>query len=73
MRPHKITKEIYQVGGGQLTSPEDAAIYLINIDGLFYNILHSAHNPAFQSDLDAVGMCCRIREYIPDDPFSQSA
>jgi glyoxylase-like metal-dependent hydrolase (beta-lactamase superfamily II) len=29
----QITKEIYQVGGGQLTSPEDAAIYLINFDG----------------------------------------
>lgn len=29
----KITKEIFQVGGSQLTSPEDAAIYLINFDG----------------------------------------
>jgi glyoxylase-like metal-dependent hydrolase (beta-lactamase superfamily II) len=29
----QITKEIYQVGGGQLTSSEDAAIYLINFDG----------------------------------------
>ncbi len=29
----RITNEIYQVGGGQLTAPEDAAIYLINIDG----------------------------------------
>jgi glyoxylase-like metal-dependent hydrolase (beta-lactamase superfamily II) len=28
-----ITKEISQVGGNQLTSPEDAAIYLINFDG----------------------------------------
>jgi len=28
----KITKEIFQVGGGQLTSSEDAAIYLINFD-----------------------------------------
>ena len=26
----QITKEIFQVGGGQLTSPEDAAVYLIN-------------------------------------------
>lgn len=25
----QITSEVYQVGGGQLTSPEDAAIYLI--------------------------------------------
>lgn len=25
----KITSEIFQVGGGHLTSPEDAAIYLI--------------------------------------------
>jgi glyoxylase-like metal-dependent hydrolase (beta-lactamase superfamily II) len=33
MSPYKITNEIYQVGGGQLTSPEDAAIYLINING----------------------------------------
>ncbi len=29
----KITKEIFQVGGIQLTSSEDAAIYLINFDG----------------------------------------
>src|SRR5208337_1601071 len=29
----KITREIFQVGGSQLTSPEDAAIYLINFDG----------------------------------------
>lgn len=58
MVPYKITNEIYQVGGGHLTSPEDAAIYLINIDGLFYNILHPAHNPAFQPDLNAVGVCC---------------
>ncbi|MBN1931231.1 MAG: MBL fold metallo-hydrolase [Desulfobacterales bacterium] len=28
----KITNEIYQVGGGTLTSPEDAAIYLINFN-----------------------------------------
>lgn len=28
-----ITGEIYQVGGGSLTSPEDAAAYLINIIG----------------------------------------
>ena len=32
-RALQITKEIFQVGGGQLTSPEDAAIYLINFDG----------------------------------------
>lgn len=29
----QITTEIFQVGGRQLTSPEDAAIYLINFDG----------------------------------------
>ena len=29
----QITKEIFQVGGGQLTSSEDAAIYLINFNG----------------------------------------
>ena len=28
-----ITGEIDQVGGGQLTAPEDAAIYLINFNG----------------------------------------
>jgi hypothetical protein len=28
-----ITKEIFQVGGNELTSPDDAAIYLINFDG----------------------------------------
>jgi len=33
MDPYKITNEIFQVGGGQLTSSEDAAVYLINIDG----------------------------------------
>lgn len=30
---NKITKEIFQVGGGGLTSPEDAAIYLIGLNG----------------------------------------
>ena len=29
----KITDEIFQVGGGDFTSYEDAAIYLINFDG----------------------------------------
>ena len=29
----QITKEIFQIGGSELTSPEDAAIYLINFDG----------------------------------------
>jgi glyoxylase-like metal-dependent hydrolase (beta-lactamase superfamily II) len=29
----KVTDEISQVGGGPLTEPEDAAIYLINFDG----------------------------------------
>ena len=33
MDPYKITDEIFQVGGGRLTSSEDAAVYLINIDG----------------------------------------
>jgi glyoxylase-like metal-dependent hydrolase (beta-lactamase superfamily II) len=29
----KVTDEIYQVGGGPLSEPEDAAVYLINFDG----------------------------------------
>jgi len=29
----RITSEIYQVGGGDLTHGEDAAIYLLNLDG----------------------------------------
>ena len=29
----KITEEIFQVGGGEWTSPEDGAIYLINFGG----------------------------------------
>jgi len=29
----KITDEIFQVGGGELTSSEDAAVYLINFEG----------------------------------------
>ncbi|MHC1743990.1 MAG: MBL fold metallo-hydrolase [Syntrophobacteraceae bacterium] len=29
----KITSEIFQVGGGELSSPEDAAIYLIHFEG----------------------------------------
>ncbi len=33
MDPYKITNEIFQVGGGRLTSSEDAAVYLINING----------------------------------------
>jgi hypothetical protein len=28
-----ITEEIFMVGGGQLTSPDDAAIYLVNFNG----------------------------------------
>lgn len=31
--PVRITDEIFQVGGPQLTAPQDAAIYLINFDG----------------------------------------
>lgn len=29
----KITNEIFQVGGGTFTSPENATIYLINFNG----------------------------------------
>jgi glyoxylase-like metal-dependent hydrolase (beta-lactamase superfamily II) len=29
----KVTDEIFQVGGGPLSEPEDAAVYLINFDG----------------------------------------
>jgi glyoxylase-like metal-dependent hydrolase (beta-lactamase superfamily II) len=29
----KVTDEIYQVGGGPLSEPEDAAVYLVNFDG----------------------------------------
>ena len=28
-----VTEEVFQVGGGSLTDPEDAAIYLINFEG----------------------------------------
>jgi glyoxylase-like metal-dependent hydrolase (beta-lactamase superfamily II) len=31
--PVRITDEIFQVGGPQLTAPQDAAIYLLNFDG----------------------------------------
>jgi glyoxylase-like metal-dependent hydrolase (beta-lactamase superfamily II) len=31
-RHHKITDDIDQVGGGNLTSPEDAAVYLVHSD-----------------------------------------
>lgn len=31
--PVRITEEVFQVGGPQLTAPQDAAIYLINFDG----------------------------------------
>jgi glyoxylase-like metal-dependent hydrolase (beta-lactamase superfamily II) len=31
--PVRITDDVFQVGGPQLTAPEDAAIYLINFDG----------------------------------------
>jgi hypothetical protein len=30
--PVRITDEVFQVGGPQLTSPQDAAIYLISFD-----------------------------------------
>ncbi|MBL8250447.1 MAG: MBL fold metallo-hydrolase, partial [Candidatus Competibacter sp.] len=33
LKPITITREIYQVGGYGLTSPEDAATYLIHFDG----------------------------------------
>jgi glyoxylase-like metal-dependent hydrolase (beta-lactamase superfamily II) len=32
-RHQKVTDDIYQVGGGSLTSPEDAAVYLVRSDG----------------------------------------
>jgi len=32
-RSHKVTADIYQVGGGNLTSPEDAAVYLVRCEG----------------------------------------
>ena len=32
-QPITITREIFQVGGQGLTTPEDAAIYLVNFDG----------------------------------------
>ena len=32
--PVRITDEVFQVGGPQLTAPQDAAIYLICCDGL---------------------------------------
>jgi glyoxylase-like metal-dependent hydrolase (beta-lactamase superfamily II) len=32
-RYQKVTDDIHQVGGGTLTSPEDAAVYLIRSDG----------------------------------------
>ena len=31
--PVRITDEVFQVGGPQLTAPQDAAIYLIKFDG----------------------------------------
>jgi glyoxylase-like metal-dependent hydrolase (beta-lactamase superfamily II) len=33
MSRFEITSEIFQVGGGPLTAPEDAAIYLIHVEG----------------------------------------
>ena len=33
MRPHRITEEIFQVGGSGFTAPEDAAVYLIKVPG----------------------------------------
>jgi glyoxylase-like metal-dependent hydrolase (beta-lactamase superfamily II) len=32
-KPVRITDEVFQVGGPQLTAPEDAAIYLVTFDG----------------------------------------
>ena len=31
--PVRITDEVFQVGGPQLTAPQDAAIYLLSCDG----------------------------------------
>ena len=33
MKRTKITEEIFQVGGGGYTSPQDAAVYLVAWDG----------------------------------------
>lgn len=33
VKPLAITQEIFQIRGNQLTSPEDASIYLINFSG----------------------------------------
>ncbi len=45
----KITKEIFQVGGSQITSSEDAAIYLINLCALEKRLIlyPPFHKPIF--------------------------
>ncbi len=61
-----ITKEIFQVGGGRLTSSEDAAIYLINFDG--HAALVDAGTGAAQERLVANIKACGVNpqqiEYI---------
>ena len=55
----KITDEIYQVGGYELTAPEDAAIYLVHFQGHAALIdtaihrTHETHNPLCRPAVDS--------------------
>jgi glyoxylase-like metal-dependent hydrolase (beta-lactamase superfamily II) len=55
----QITREIFQVGGGRLTSPSDAAIYLINFDG--HAALVDAGTGAAQERLAANIKSCGVK------------
>jgi glyoxylase-like metal-dependent hydrolase (beta-lactamase superfamily II) len=55
----QITREIFQVGGGRLTSPSDAAIYLINFDG--HAALVDAGTGAAQERLAANIKACGVK------------
>jgi glyoxylase-like metal-dependent hydrolase (beta-lactamase superfamily II) len=62
----QITKEIFQVGGDHLTSPEDAAVYLINFDGhaaLVDAGCGNAHKKLL-ANIQACGVNCNQIEYL---------
>ena len=59
-----ITGEIDQVGGGQLTAPEDAAMYLINFNGQAALVFR------FPSRLDIGGPCPPLRKLNLDAGFA---
>ncbi len=59
----KITSEIFQVGGGQFSSMEDAAIYLINFNG-HAAVIDSGCGRSLRKVLNNISACDVRKEQI---------